>query len=75
MTLLRQNKRPNCQQILGERNMWALSLSELMREKDFGISSKEIKTIEESFHLYFIQTKLKEGIDYNSGPSPHKRMK
>jgi len=30
-----------------------------MKEKDLEISSKEIKKIEENFHLYFIQTKLK----------------
>jgi len=60
MIAVRINKRPNCEQILNNKSSWALSLDEL-RGKHTKISSTEIKTIEENFHLYFIQTKLKGG--------------
>jgi len=59
MTATRISKRPNCEKILSERHSWALDLNELTKEIDKEIKSMEIKKIEESFHLYFIQTKLK----------------
>jgi len=57
MTANRIKKRPNCVEILNERNSWSLSLSALMKEKAKEIKSMEIQ-IEENFHLYFIQIKL-----------------
>jgi len=59
MTAKKMSKRPNCDKILYERNSWALSLSELMRTKDFKTPLEDIKTIEESFHKFFIKIKLK----------------
>jgi len=61
-----KNKRPNCEQILEERNLWALSSTELMRNKDFKIPSENIEKIEDSFHLFFIKTKLKFESEINS---------
>jgi len=58
MTANRINKRPKCEKILSERHLWSLNLSDLMKEKAKEIKSMEIQ-IEENFHLYFIQTKLK----------------
>jgi len=59
MVAVRINKRSNCEQILNDRNLWALNSSELMKEMGREIILNEIKTIEENFHLYFIKTKFK----------------
>jgi len=62
MTTIRIKKRPDCEKILSGKKSWALSLSKLLeklKEKDLEIISKDIKEIEENFHFYFIQTKLK----------------
>jgi len=59
MTATRINNRPTCEEILGKRNSWALVLGELMGMKDFEIPSEEIRAIEDSFHLYFVKSKLK----------------
>jgi len=54
MIAARINKRPNCEEILSKRNSWALSLNELTKNKDF---TPENRTIEDSFHLFFIKAK------------------
>jgi len=53
--------RPSCQELLDKKNSWALNSAEFKsivdqkRMNDMLISSK---TIEESFHEYFIRKKL-----------------
>jgi hypothetical protein len=56
MLSTQKNIRPNCDQILCERNSWALSLKELEKDSEFEFKRKE--SLEENFHLYFIRMKL-----------------
>jgi hypothetical protein len=56
MTTAMVSPRPTCEQILNERKLWALSLSEL--KEDLNKFIVEEKPIEESFHHFFIKTKL-----------------
>ncbi len=63
MTEMKSESKPNCEEILAEKSFWALSLSELTKENEIKMINENIK-IEECFHLFFIQTKLK--YDYNS---------
>ncbi len=58
MTTTMVSPRPTCEQMLDEKNLWALSLIEL--KEDLNRFKKENKTIEESFHHFFIQTKLEK---------------
>jgi hypothetical protein len=51
-----KNIRPNCDQILSERNSWALSLKELEKDNEFEFKRKE--SLEENFHLNFIRMKF-----------------
>jgi hypothetical protein len=56
MTLFNSVLRQSCEQILAEKSLWSLSLSELMN--DNMRTYHENDSIEVSFHSYFIQTKL-----------------
>ncbi len=58
MTALMTGLRPTCDQILKDKNLWALSLIQLINNKNVKIDN-EIKLINESFHLFFTQTKLR----------------
>jgi len=51
-----KNFRPGCDQILREKSSWALDINKL--EDDFSQLSVTEQSIEESFHKYFIKTKL-----------------
>ncbi len=55
--------RPNCQEILNEINLWSFGLTESMNENNIKIIDENIK-IEECFHLYFIQTELRNENKY-----------
>jgi hypothetical protein len=56
MTHFKQYSRPTCNQVLEEKNNWALSLNELNRIKKIEISEK-VKTIEDNECLYFLKIK------------------
>ncbi len=58
---LRVKLRKNTDAILREKNKWILSLNDIQNDSlIISIEEREMKiTIEESFHLYFIQQKLK----------------
>ncbi len=58
MTALMKGLRPTCDQILKDKSLWALSLIQLINDKNVKIDN-ETKLINESFHLFFIQTKLR----------------
>jgi len=51
-----KNFRPNCDQILRDKNLWASDINELMDE--FYELSLTEQSVEESFHKFFIKTKL-----------------
>jgi hypothetical protein len=57
MTTAKASPRPTCEQILMEKNSWALSLFELKEDLN-RLMEKKI-SIEQNFHLFFIQTKIK----------------
>jgi hypothetical protein len=61
MTTPQKNKRPNCEEILKDRNLWALSLSSL--ESDTEFQSKRMKYSEDIFHLHFIEMKSRMRLD------------
>jgi len=48
--------RPDCDQVLKDKS-WALDMNEL--EDKFSLLSLTEQSIDESFHKYFIKTKLK----------------
>jgi len=55
MTLMLQNRRPNCREILSESSSWALSLKGMEEMKEF--EPKRIKYSKEPFHLSFLRIK------------------
>jgi hypothetical protein len=61
MTSSQKFKRPNCEEILKDRNLWALSLSALESITDF--QSKRMKYSEDIFHLRFIEMKSRMHLD------------
>jgi hypothetical protein len=46
--------RPNCETILIEKNSWALSLSDIENDENFGEFNNQSLDIEKSFCSYFI---------------------
>ncbi len=58
MTLMHKQKRPNCDEILDERDSWALSFGQYEEFTDF--LPKRTKFSEAVFHLFFVQTKNPE---------------
>jgi len=61
MTSTNKDMRPNSDQIL-LNNFWAMELRDCyhaMRPQTFNSYFKQIRSIDESFHKYFIQTKWK----------------
>jgi hypothetical protein len=55
MTAIQKYKRPDCEEILKNQNLWALSLSAL--ESDTEFQSKRMKYSEDTFHSHFIEMK------------------
>jgi hypothetical protein len=62
MTSSQKNKRPNCEEILRDKNLWALSLSALESNTDF--QSKRMKYSEDIFHLNFIEMKSRDAFGF-----------
>ncbi len=50
-----KNKRPNCEEMLLNNDVWSFSLSELKNDGDF--KSKEMVFSDDIFHSHFIQVK------------------
>jgi len=65
MTSRIKESRPNCEEILSRKNSWYFSLKQLMKVKNISIG-REIMTIRDNFHLFFIKTKLKYDSEFNS---------
>jgi hypothetical protein len=60
MATLKKN-RPNCEQLLVDKKIWALNISDIenyLMEETFKQLSTEKNTIEQNFCNYFIRTKL-----------------
>ncbi len=51
--------RPNCETILSQKNSWALSLSDIENDDNFGEFNNQSLDIEKSFCSYFISKKFK----------------
>jgi hypothetical protein len=49
--------RPNCEKILNEKTLWALSLSDIENDEKFAEISNQSFSIEESFNSFFIRKK------------------
>jgi hypothetical protein len=67
MTSSQKYKRPDCEEILKDKNLWALSLSAL--ESDTEFQPKKMKYSEDSeniFHLRFIERKSRMRLDLDS---------
>ncbi len=61
-----KNSRPDCQQLLNSKSLWALDMNELkeviINEELSGITITE-HSIEQNFCKYFIETKLMQKIN------------
>jgi hypothetical protein len=55
MTATQKNIRPNCKEILSEKDFWSLGLSEL--KSDYEFNSMKMKFSDHVFHLHFIEVK------------------
>jgi hypothetical protein len=49
--------RPNCETILNERTLWALSLSDIENDEKFSEICNQLFTIVENFSSFFIRKK------------------
>ncbi len=65
MTTLSSGSRSDCEKVLSEKNLWALSLNQLVDEKKFQIDNQK-KSIEENFYSYFLETKIKNAAQFQS---------
>jgi len=59
MTAYVADNRPNCEEILNRNDLWDTAFDQSLKEKNIRISGK-IATIRDSFHLFFIRTKLNQ---------------
>ncbi len=64
MTLLVERSRPNCDEILDKKSLWALSLEDLTDDLEILVKN-ELPNIEDNFKLFFILTKSKFDISRN----------
>jgi hypothetical protein len=55
MTTTQKNMRPNCEEILSEKDFWSLDLSEL--KSDYEFNSMKMKFSGDVFHSHFIEVK------------------
>jgi hypothetical protein len=55
MTATQKKKRPNCDEILFEKNLWSLNLTELQNDREF--KSKEMQFSDNIFYSHFIKMK------------------
>ncbi len=69
MTSSQKYKRPDCEEILKDKNLWALSLSALESNTDF--QSKRMKYSEDIFYLHFIEMKSRMRLDLDFSHKNH----
>ncbi|HEY6437665.1 MAG TPA: hypothetical protein VIY47_13820 [Ignavibacteriaceae bacterium] len=61
MVAPQKNKRPNCEEILAEKDFWSLDLSDLKSEYEF--NSKKMKYCDNVFHSRFIEMKSRPSLE------------
>ncbi len=62
MSSMNESLRPYCNEVLSKRSLWSLSLDDLKMEiefKEFFSHINNLERIEECYHRYFVQQKLK----------------
>jgi hypothetical protein len=64
MVAPQKNKRPNCDEILLNKDFWSFSLSELKNEDDF--KSKEMVFSDDIFHSHFIRVKSELPLNFSA---------
>jgi hypothetical protein len=55
---LQKNNRPNCEQILNEKQFWSLSLNEIKDQNELLNRFLKDKNFEENFSVFFVEKKL-----------------
>jgi len=55
---LQKNNRPNCEQILNEKQFWSLSLNEIKDQNELLNRFLKDKDFEENFSVFFVEKKL-----------------
>ncbi len=61
MTSSLKNRRPNCDEIFLQKNLWSLNLTELQNDSEF--KSKEMQFSDNIFHSNFIKIKSKMSLN------------
>ncbi len=61
MTATQKIIRPNCEEILSEKDFWSLDLSDLKNKYKF--NSKKMKYCDDVFHSRFIEVKSRSGLE------------
>ncbi len=59
MTTTQKNMRPNCEEILSEKDFWSLDLSELKSDYEFN----SMKFSDDVFHSHFIEVKSRSRLE------------
>jgi len=61
MTTTQIKKRPNCDEILLQKHLWSLNLTELQNDREF--KSNEMVFSDDIFHSHFIKMKSKMSLN------------
>jgi hypothetical protein len=61
MTATQKILRPNCEEILSEKDFWSLDLSEL--KSDYEFNSMKMKYSDNVFHSRFIEVKSRSRLE------------
>ncbi len=64
MTSSLKNRRPNCDEILFEKHLWSLNLTELQNDSEF--KSKEMQFSDNIFYSHFIKMKSEMSLNLSS---------
>ncbi len=64
MTSSLKNKRPNCGEILLQKHLWSLNLTELQNDSEF--KSKEMQFSDNIFHSNFIKMKFEMSLNLSN---------
>ncbi len=59
MMAIKKKSRPDCKDVLQDRNLWSLGVGDMINDSNLKDILDKPSTIEESFHKYFLQKKIK----------------
>jgi hypothetical protein len=66
MTLISADTRPDCDKILKEKSLWAMTLDKLLQETNIQDQLEFFcSNIDQNFHCFFIQNKLQQKYSQN----------